>query len=159
MLLKCTTILWTCKNVQPFQCNIIVLTGEPIRELASECGVEFDEEGTAVIDHLNYDVSDTGKVHPIQKLRNILCYFICHPIWSDISDGSQMTSQMISKGTFPITFWKTFQATWNVAWTHIHWMCFSFQHTLLVADTKNLIKSDMIVGSKNSNPFLFRGVG
>lgn len=36
--------------------------GEPIRELASECGVEFDEEGTAVIDHLNYDMSDTGKV-------------------------------------------------------------------------------------------------
>ncbi|XP_074654507.1 dolichyl-diphosphooligosaccharide--protein glycosyltransferase 48 kDa subunit-like [Tubulanus polymorphus] len=35
--------------------------GEPIRELASECGVEFDEEKTAVIDHLNYDVSDTGK--------------------------------------------------------------------------------------------------
>jgi oligosaccharyltransferase complex subunit beta len=30
--------------------------------LASECGVEFDEENTAVIDHLNYDVSDQGKV-------------------------------------------------------------------------------------------------
>ena len=44
------------------QCNIIFLAGEPIRELASECGVEFDEEGTAVIDHLNYDVSDSGKV-------------------------------------------------------------------------------------------------
>ncbi len=36
--------------------------GEPIRDLASECGVEFDEEATAVIDHLNYDVADTGKV-------------------------------------------------------------------------------------------------
>lgn len=36
--------------------------GEPIRDLASECGVEFDEEGTAVIDHLNYDITDTGKV-------------------------------------------------------------------------------------------------
>ena len=33
-----------------------------MRELASECGVEFDEEKTAVIDHLNYDVSDYGKV-------------------------------------------------------------------------------------------------
>merc|ERR1712170_338152 len=32
--------------------------GEPIRDLASECGVEYDEEGTAVIDHLNYDVAD-----------------------------------------------------------------------------------------------------
>jgi len=45
--------------------NVIVAAssniGEPIRELASECGVEFDEEKTAVIDHLNYDVSDAGK--------------------------------------------------------------------------------------------------
>ena len=40
----------------------IYFVGEPIRELASECGVEFDEEKTAVIDHLNYDVSDEGKV-------------------------------------------------------------------------------------------------
>lgn len=35
--------------------------GEPIRDLASECGIEFDEEDTAVIDHLNYDVTDAGK--------------------------------------------------------------------------------------------------
>ncbi|BFZ23263.1 hypothetical protein BsWGS_26302 [Bradybaena similaris] len=35
--------------------------GDPVRELATECGVEFDEEGTAVIDHLNYDVGDEGK--------------------------------------------------------------------------------------------------
>lgn len=35
--------------------------GEAIRDLGSECGVEFDEANTAVIDHLNYDVSDTGK--------------------------------------------------------------------------------------------------
>ena len=36
--------------------------GETIRDLAVECGVEFDEEGTAVIDHHNYDVKDDGKV-------------------------------------------------------------------------------------------------
>ncbi|XP_026468589.1 dolichyl-diphosphooligosaccharide--protein glycosyltransferase 48 kDa subunit-like [Ctenocephalides felis] len=35
-------------------------TGDAIRELASECGFEVDEEGAAVIDHLNYDVSDKG---------------------------------------------------------------------------------------------------
>ncbi|KAK7093903.1 dolichyl-diphosphooligosaccharide--protein glycosyltransferase 48 kDa subunit-like [Littorina saxatilis] len=35
--------------------------GDPLRELASECGVEFDEEKTAVIDHLNYDMADQGK--------------------------------------------------------------------------------------------------
>lgn len=37
-------------------------TGDPIRELATECGVEFDYEKTAVIDHLNYDIKDQGKV-------------------------------------------------------------------------------------------------
>ena len=36
--------------------------GDPLRELATECGVEFDEEKTAVIDHLNYDTDDTGHV-------------------------------------------------------------------------------------------------
>jgi oligosaccharyltransferase complex subunit beta len=35
--------------------------GEAIRDLASECGIEFDEEKTAVIDHLNYDVADNGR--------------------------------------------------------------------------------------------------
>ena len=33
-------------------------TGDAIRELGSECGVEFDEEKTAVIDHLSHDISD-----------------------------------------------------------------------------------------------------
>ncbi|CAD5122423.1 DgyrCDS10851 [Dimorphilus gyrociliatus] len=45
--------------------NILVAAnsniGEPIRELATECGIEFDEEKTAVIDHLNYDIADSGK--------------------------------------------------------------------------------------------------
>ncbi|XP_031830572.1 dolichyl-diphosphooligosaccharide--protein glycosyltransferase non-catalytic subunit Ost48 [Nomia melanderi] len=35
-------------------------SGDALRELASECGFEIDEEGSAVIDHLNYDVSDNG---------------------------------------------------------------------------------------------------
>ncbi|XP_060563717.1 dolichyl-diphosphooligosaccharide--protein glycosyltransferase 48 kDa subunit-like [Ruditapes philippinarum] len=35
--------------------------GDPLRELATECGLEFDDEKTAVIDHLNFDVSDEGK--------------------------------------------------------------------------------------------------
>lgn len=34
--------------------------GDVLRELASECGFEVDEEGAAVIDHMNYDVSDAG---------------------------------------------------------------------------------------------------
>lgn len=35
-------------------------SGDALHELASECGFEIDEEGSAVIDHLNYDVSDKG---------------------------------------------------------------------------------------------------
>uniref|UniRef100_A0A3P8YJH6 Dolichyl-diphosphooligosaccharide--protein glycosyltransferase 48 kDa subunit n=1 Tax=Esox lucius TaxID=8010 RepID=A0A3P8YJH6_ESOLU len=35
--------------------------GDPLRELGSECGIEFDEEKTAVIDHHHYDVSDPGE--------------------------------------------------------------------------------------------------
>lgn len=35
-------------------------SGDTLHELASECGFEIDEEGSAVIDHLNYDVSDNG---------------------------------------------------------------------------------------------------
>jgi len=35
--------------------------GEALREIASEVGFEADEEGTAVIDHLNYDAKDEGK--------------------------------------------------------------------------------------------------
>ncbi|CAG2118184.1 unnamed protein product [Medioppia subpectinata] len=35
--------------------------GDAIRELATEVGVEIDEEGAHVIDHMNYDVSDAGQ--------------------------------------------------------------------------------------------------
>jgi len=67
--------------------------GEPIRELSSDCGIEFDEEKTSVIDHMNYDATDSGK------------------------------------------------------------------HTLIVADSKNLIKAPVIVGTDPVKPLLFRGVG
>lgn len=70
-----------------------VSAGDPLRELGSECGIEFDEEKTAVIDHHNYDISDLG------------------------------------------------------------------QHTLIVADTENLLKAPTIVGKSSLNPILFRGVG
>jgi len=35
--------------------------GDLIRELANECGFEIDEEASAVIDHLNFDIEDDGK--------------------------------------------------------------------------------------------------
>ncbi|KAI4461169.1 dolichyl-diphosphooligosaccharide--protein glycosyltransferase 48 kda subunit [Holotrichia oblita] len=36
-------------------------TGDVLRELASECGFEVDEEGAFMIDHLNYDITDEGQ--------------------------------------------------------------------------------------------------
>lgn len=40
-----------------------------IRELVTEVGVEMDEEGAAVIDHLHYDANDDGQV-------KVFCIFI-----------------------------------------------------------------------------------
>lgn len=37
--------------------------GDAIREFAGECGVEFADDKSFVIDHLNYDVHDDGKVN------------------------------------------------------------------------------------------------
>lgn len=41
---------------------LILFVGDPLRELGSECGVEFDEDKTAVIDHISHDVSDLDQV-------------------------------------------------------------------------------------------------
>jgi len=38
---------------------------DPTREIASACGVEFDEEGTYVIDHVNYAASDADGEHTV----------------------------------------------------------------------------------------------
>lgn len=56
--------------------NVLVVAdssvGDTIRELAMECGVEIDEENTSVIDHLNYDVNDEGKVKNKTVLQSFL---------------------------------------------------------------------------------------
>ena len=50
-------------------CNSIILVriilGDAVREFAGECGIEFADDKSAVIDHLNYDVNDNGKVNGI----------------------------------------------------------------------------------------------
>jgi len=38
---------------------------DPIREIASECGVDFAEEKTFVMDHLNFDVTDYNGEHTL----------------------------------------------------------------------------------------------
>lgn len=52
-------------------------TGDPLRELGSECGIEFDEEKTAVIDHHNYDVSDPGEVSDLSFTQRLFHVFLC----------------------------------------------------------------------------------
>jgi len=49
--------------------NVIIAAdntvADPIREIASECNVEFDEEGAFAIDHLNFDQSDFDGDHTL----------------------------------------------------------------------------------------------
>lgn len=52
--------------------------GDPLRELGSECGIEFDEEKTAVIDHHNYDVSDPGEVNSLVFTVFILMFWLSY---------------------------------------------------------------------------------
>ncbi|KAK4473743.1 hypothetical protein MN116_003084 [Schistosoma mekongi] len=40
--------------------------GESIRELGSDCGVEFDEENTFVIDHFNFHK------HLVEQIKDVL---------------------------------------------------------------------------------------
>ena len=49
-------------EIQTSPLLVCLAAGDPLRELGSECGIEFDEEKTAVIDHHNFDVSDPGEV-------------------------------------------------------------------------------------------------
>jgi len=79
--------------------NVLVagnsLTGDVLRDIASECGFEADEEGNSVIDHLNFDLA--------------------------LDDG---------------------------------------KHTLIAADSANLIDSEPIVGNKKAlGPVLYEGTG
>ena len=67
--------------------------GDILRDLGMEVGLELDEAGTSVIDHLNYDIKDRG------------------------------------------------------------------DHTLVVADTANVIDAELIVGPKTPTPCLYRGLG
>jgi oligosaccharyltransferase complex subunit beta len=35
--------------------------GEPIKEIAAECGIEFSDEGSYVLDRFNSDAKDDGR--------------------------------------------------------------------------------------------------
>lgn len=68
-------------------------SGEGIRELASECGFEIDEENAAVIDHLNYDeLLDSGDHTTIVASPNNL-------ISSEIIVGGKNIKPLLYRGT------------------------------------------------------------
>ncbi|XP_054728152.1 dolichyl-diphosphooligosaccharide--protein glycosyltransferase 48 kDa subunit [Anastrepha obliqua] len=67
-------------------------SGDALREFASECGFEVDEEGAAVIDHLNYDASDAGDHTTIlTAARNL--------IDAPIIVGTKKSAPLIYRGT------------------------------------------------------------
>jgi len=43
-----------------------------MKDFALQCGAEFDEEGTAVIDHFNFDVQDSDEDHTILVSTNFV---------------------------------------------------------------------------------------
>lgn len=43
-----------------------------LTDLAGECGVEYDEAGSAVIDHISYDVSDPTNDHTLVVASNVV---------------------------------------------------------------------------------------
>ncbi|VDP55400.1 unnamed protein product [Schistosoma mattheei] len=71
--------------------NLVVVAGpnvgESIRELGSECGVEFDEENTLVIDHFNFDKKDDGLVGSHNIL--IISADQTNPLLIDVLHGSK----------------------------------------------------------------------
>jgi oligosaccharyltransferase complex subunit beta len=68
-------------------------SGEAIRELATECGFEIDEEKAAVIDHMNYDVElDEGDHTTIVADPKKL-------IDSEIIVGSKKINPLLYRGT------------------------------------------------------------
>lgn len=51
-----------------------VSTGSALRELAAECGFEVTEENSSLIDHLNYDANDSGKVMTFNVTQLPICF-------------------------------------------------------------------------------------
>ena len=45
---------------------------EPVREIANECGIDIDEDGTTVIDHINFDETDANGAHTLIVANNFI---------------------------------------------------------------------------------------
>ncbi|CAH8442627.1 hypothetical protein MS3_00005464 [Schistosoma haematobium] len=75
--------------------NLVVVAGpnvgESIRELGSECGVEFDEENTIVIDHFNFDKKDDG-------LHSLITVPVNNLVKSNVITGGKVDTPLLYRG-------------------------------------------------------------
>lgn len=75
--------------------NLVVVAGpnvgESIRELGSDCGVEFDEENTFVIDHFNFDKKDSG-------LHSLITVPVSNLIKSKVITGGKVNAPILYRG-------------------------------------------------------------
>jgi oligosaccharyltransferase complex subunit beta len=65
--------------------------GDVLRDLGREVGVELDERGTSVIDHLNYDIQDSGK-------HNLLVVDPKNVIDAELITGKKSTTPYVYRG-------------------------------------------------------------
>ena len=63
-----------------------IVLGDAVREFAGECGIEFADDKSAVIDHLNYDLNDNGKVKSEKKssVSNKILIEYSSTLWSSL---------------------------------------------------------------------------
>jgi len=71
-------------------------SGEVLKDIASECGFEADEEGTFVIDHLSYDAQDDGH-------HNLIVADPSNLVKSDKIVGSDADSPFLYRGVGLLT--------------------------------------------------------
>lgn len=90
--------------------NVIIAAdsdlGDFVREIASDCNVEFDEENTNVIDHLNYDTADYSGDHTLLVAdsladapyiyKNINAPILFRGIGQDIEEDSELLHSVLS---------------------------------------------------------------
>jgi len=87
--------------------------GKPLRDIATDCNVEFDEEDSFVIDHLNFDSSDFDDQHtllvvdaanivhaPIIFEQSIDAPILFRGIGQDIEEDSALLFSVLSASSF-----------------------------------------------------------
>jgi len=85
--------------------------GDSVRTLATECNVEFDQTGTAVFDHLNFDESDADGPHSLIAATELVASSIIFPqkidapvlfrgVAQDIEENSELLFPVLSASSY-----------------------------------------------------------